>query len=86
MGAYAIRRKFVLRSSTRPHMADKSCTGGYHKRLREQGPFGASPDFMDAYMPPLTKGMELFLWIAYAPIPKQFNKLQLERYFENHYK
>jgi hypothetical protein len=42
MGAYAIRRKFVLRSSTRPHIVNIYYTGGYHKRLREKGPFGAA--------------------------------------------
>ncbi|MBU1711893.1 MAG: hypothetical protein KKD47_02200, partial [Proteobacteria bacterium] len=39
----------------------------------------------DADMPPLTKGMELFLRFAYAPIPKLFNDLQSECYFENRY-
>ncbi|MBU0545511.1 MAG: hypothetical protein KKH97_09250 [Proteobacteria bacterium] len=66
-------------------MVDKCCTGGYHKRLREHGPFWGYPDFIDADMPPLTKGMELFLRFAYAPMPKLFNDLQSECYFENRY-
>jgi hypothetical protein len=36
-------------------------------------------------MPPLTKGMVLFLRFAYAPILNLFNDLQSERYFENRY-
>jgi hypothetical protein len=32
-----------------------------------------------------TKGMVLFLRFTYAPIPKLFNDLQSERYFENRY-
>jgi FAD-dependent oxidoreductase domain-containing protein 1 len=41
---------------------------------------------MDADMPPSTKGMEVFLRFAYAPILKLFNDLQSERYFENRYR
>ena len=35
-------QKICLKASTRPHMIDKYYTGGYHKRLREHGPFGAA--------------------------------------------
>jgi hypothetical protein len=39
-------------------------------------PFWGCPDFIDADMPPLTKGMEVFLRFTYAPIPKLFKDLQ----------
>ena len=85
MGTHANPQKIWLKASTRLHTVDKYCTGGYYKRLREQCPFWGCPDFMDADMPPLTKGIEVFLRFAYAPIPKLFNDLQSERYFENRY-
>ena len=38
-------------------------------------------DFMDADMPPLTKGRSLFLRFAYAPIPKQFERTPIGTLF-----
>ena len=73
MGTHANPQKIWLKASTRLHTVDKYCTGGYYKRLREQCPFWGCQDFMDADIPPLTKGMEVFLRFTYAPIPKQID-------------
>jgi hypothetical protein len=85
MGAHANPQKIWLKASTRPHTVYKYCPGGAYKRLLEQCPFGAARISLMRILPPLTKGMEVFLRFTYAPIPKLFNDLQSERYFENRY-
>jgi len=47
MGAHANPQIICHKASTRPHIIDKYCTGGYYKRLREQFPFWGCQDFID---------------------------------------
>jgi hypothetical protein len=89
MGAYAIRRQFVLRLRHAPIWSinivqANTINGSVSKALLGllgfHGCGYAAPKYKKG------KGMELFLRFAYAPISKLFNDIQSERYFENRYK